>query len=67
MGKVQYWINWASWNEGQEWYNAFEFDNFPEIVKDFYICYPNKPQSQTKNKIKQNNTKLSHLLEKLYI
>ena len=38
------------WDEDREWYNASGFDNFLEIVKDFYICYPNKLQFQIKNK-----------------
>ena len=50
-GKIQYRIKWASWDEDRGWYDAFGFDNSPEILEDFYVRYSNKPQSQTKNKI----------------
>ena len=52
QGKIQYRVKWASWDEDREWYDASGFDNYPEIVEDFYAHYPNKPQSQTKNKRK---------------
>ncbi len=53
-GKIQYRLKWTGWDEDREWYDASGFSNSPEIVEDFYTCYPNKPQSQTtkKNKMK---------------
>ncbi len=49
-GKIQYRVKWTGWDEDREWYDASGFDNFPEIVEDFYTRYPNKPRSQTTKK-----------------
>ena len=54
-GRIQYWVKWTGWDEDRKWYDTSGFDNFPEIVEDFYARYPNKPWSWTKNKTKQNN------------
>ena len=53
QGKIQYQVKWTGWDEDREWYNASGFDNSPEIIEDFYACYPNKPRSRTKIKIKK--------------
>lgn len=45
QGKIQYWIKWTSWDMDRNWYDVFGFDHFLKIIKDFYACYPNKPQS----------------------
>ena len=29
-----------------EWYNVADFENFPEIIENFYSCYPRKPKSR---------------------
>ena len=52
---MQYGIKWTGWDEDWKWYDASGFDNSPEIVKDFYTRYLNKPRSQTK-KIRRNKT-----------
>ena len=37
-------------DEDQEQHDSSRFDNSPEIIKDFYACYFNKLQPQTKKK-----------------
>ena len=48
--KIQYRVKWTGWDEDWEWYDASGFDNSPEIVEDFYTCYPNKLESRIKKK-----------------
>lgn len=45
--KVQYKVKWVRKDENQEWYDASGFNNFPEIVKGFYMQYLHKSQPYT--------------------
>ena len=46
QGKLQYRVKWVGWDEDREWYDAARFENSPEIVKDFYSRYLEKPRSR---------------------
>ena len=46
QGKLQYRVKYVGLGEDREWYDAVRFENFPEIVKDFYSRYPEKPKSE---------------------
>ncbi len=48
--KIEYRVKWTGWDEDPDWYDTFGFDNSPEIIKDFYARYPNKPQPRKRTK-----------------
>ena len=43
---LQYQVEWVGWPEDKEWYDADggNFDNGPEVVRDFHSRYPAKPR-----------------------
>jgi transposase InsO family protein len=41
--KLQYKVDWVGYPPDLTWYDATNFDNSPEVVREFHVKYPRKP------------------------
>lgn len=48
-------MKWVDWDEDRKWYNIAEYENSPEIIQDFHVCYPEKPRSKILVRQKSGN------------
>jgi hypothetical protein len=42
-GKLQYRVDWVGYPPDNVWYNAENFENSPDLIKEFHAKYPRKP------------------------
>jgi hypothetical protein len=45
--KLQYRVAWVGYPPDSTWYEAENFENSPELVREFHALYPNKPGPRT--------------------
>jgi hypothetical protein len=42
-GRLQYRVDWMGYPPDDTWYNAENFENSPDLVREFHAKYPRKP------------------------
>ena len=41
--KLQYRVAWLGYPPDSTWYDAENFENSPDLIREFHAAYPNKP------------------------